>query len=191
MAWESMYAAEGSDWFWWYGADQLAPAGDRPFDEAFRTHLNNVYRFMRLAGARVTPPVFEPIIREEQKTGGAQGAMAQSRETQQVLFVCDARAVRVPDALYLAGNTPDLGSWRPNTLRMYDDGRNGDETAGDGLWSLLVDLPAGMEIQYKYTNSGKEGDWAGEEFPARHRAFRLEKRPEGPVVRRDLFGETP
>ncbi len=43
MAWEAMYAAEGSDWFWWYGADQGAPGGDAPFDKAFRTHLRNVY----------------------------------------------------------------------------------------------------------------------------------------------------
>jgi alpha-amylase/alpha-mannosidase (GH57 family) len=27
--WEAMYAAEGSDWFWWYGTDQNAPAGDK------------------------------------------------------------------------------------------------------------------------------------------------------------------
>ncbi|MEK9136728.1 MAG: glycoside hydrolase family 57 protein, partial [Bacteroidota bacterium] len=31
FAWEEMYAAEGSDWFWWYGYDQSAPAGDKPF----------------------------------------------------------------------------------------------------------------------------------------------------------------
>jgi len=191
MAWESMYAAEGSDWFWWYGADQAAPAGDRPFDEAFRVHLKNVYSFARSAGASITPPAFAPIIRGEQGPGSGQGAMAQSRETQAVLFVCDARAVRVPEAVSIAGNTPDLGAWRPNTLRLYDDGRNGDEKAGDGFWSLLIDLPAGMEIQYKYTNSGREGDWAGEEFAGRHRSFRLEKQSGGPVVRRDLFGSAP
>ena len=191
MAWESMYAAEGSDWFWWYGADQQAPAGDRPFDDAFRTHLGNVYRFARAAGAAITTPAFDPIVTTDGPSGGAQGTMAQSRERQEVLFVCDARGRSVKEAIYLAGNTPELGSWRPNTLRLYDDGRNGDEKAGDGLWSLLLDLPAGVEIQYKYTDSGREGDWAGEEFPSRHRSFRLEKNPGGPVVRRDRFGEAP
>ncbi|MBM2841964.1 MAG: putative glycosidase, partial [Bacteroidetes bacterium] len=50
-AWEEMYAAEGSDWFWWYGDDQSAPAGDKPFDDAYRIHLDNIYKFARRAGA--------------------------------------------------------------------------------------------------------------------------------------------
>ena len=62
MAWESMYAAEGSDWFWWYGRDQEALGGDKPFDDAFRTHLNNVYTFARKAGASIQSPGFDSII---------------------------------------------------------------------------------------------------------------------------------
>ena len=31
-AWDEMYAAEGSDWFWWYGADMTTPGNnDTPF----------------------------------------------------------------------------------------------------------------------------------------------------------------
>ncbi|HUX77080.1 MAG TPA: glucodextranase DOMON-like domain-containing protein [Anaerolineae bacterium] len=38
-----MYAAEGSDWFWWYGADQ--DSGDDPaFDLMYRQTLMDVYR---------------------------------------------------------------------------------------------------------------------------------------------------
>lgn len=44
MAWESLYIAEGSDWCWWYG-DQNSTAQDEIFDELFRSHLKNVYRF--------------------------------------------------------------------------------------------------------------------------------------------------
>ncbi len=62
MAWEAMYAAEGSDWFWWYGADQIAPGGDKPFDTAFLSHLENVYRFARRAGGTLPIRVFPPII---------------------------------------------------------------------------------------------------------------------------------
>ncbi|MBE3598556.1 MAG: hypothetical protein IMX02_07070 [Limnochordaceae bacterium] len=39
---QELYAAEGSDWFWWYGADQDS-GNDAGFDELFRTHLRNVY----------------------------------------------------------------------------------------------------------------------------------------------------
>lgn len=41
----SLYAAEGSDWFWWYGDDHFSPHSDR-FDNLFRLHLMNVYRLL-------------------------------------------------------------------------------------------------------------------------------------------------
>ncbi|MGV3530977.1 MAG: glycoside hydrolase family 57 protein, partial [Chthoniobacteraceae bacterium] len=37
-----IYAAEGSDWFWWYGPD-FTTENDALFDELFRRHLKNVY----------------------------------------------------------------------------------------------------------------------------------------------------
>lgn len=42
-AFEALYAAEGSDWFWWFGEDQDS-GNDAGFDALFRTHLKNVYR---------------------------------------------------------------------------------------------------------------------------------------------------
>lgn len=38
----SLYAAEGSDWFWWYGDDHFSPHSDH-FDRLFRNNLINVY----------------------------------------------------------------------------------------------------------------------------------------------------
>ncbi len=49
-AWNELYAAEGSDWFWWYG-DDFDTAYKEEFDRLFRTHLRNVWT---LAGE--TPP---------------------------------------------------------------------------------------------------------------------------------------
>jgi alpha-amylase/alpha-mannosidase (GH57 family) len=37
-----IYAAEGSDWFWWYGPD-FSTDNDALFDDLFRQHLKNVY----------------------------------------------------------------------------------------------------------------------------------------------------
>ncbi len=42
-AWEALYAAEGSDWTWWYGDDHHS-AHDLEFDALFRGHLARVYR---------------------------------------------------------------------------------------------------------------------------------------------------
>lgn len=190
MAWESIYAAEGSDWFWWYGADQSAPAGDRPFDEGYRTHLKNVYRFMSLAGKPAETPDFPSILRSGESRGGA-GAMARgTREEQTVVFTCDSRVQVVATALFISGNMKSLGLWVPNKIRMYDDGSHGDAVAGDGIWSLEVRIPVGTEVQYKYTNSGIEGSWLpGEEFPGGNRSVSVGQNPGGPLVISDVFGK--
>jgi alpha-amylase/alpha-mannosidase (GH57 family) len=69
-AWDALYAAEGSDWFWWYGDDftsMLSPE----FDRIFRLHLARVYEalkqpvpgFLRQAikMARDHAPIREPV----------------------------------------------------------------------------------------------------------------------------------
>jgi hypothetical protein len=44
-AWEELYIAEGSDWFWWYGDDHSS-LQDALFDQLFRKHLQNVYQLL-------------------------------------------------------------------------------------------------------------------------------------------------
>ena len=46
-AWESLYIAEGSDWFWWYGLDQDS-GYDENWDVLFKVHLSNIYRAIDL-----------------------------------------------------------------------------------------------------------------------------------------------
>ncbi len=55
---EELYAAEGSDWFWWYG-DQFSSDNDAEFDRLFRLHLANVYT---LLDAPIPEELGEPII---------------------------------------------------------------------------------------------------------------------------------
>lgn len=70
-AFDEIYAAEGSDWFWWYGADMTSPAhDDTPFDKAFRTHLHGMYSFMNQAlekqgKAPLEEPEFAPIVQKK------------------------------------------------------------------------------------------------------------------------------
>jgi alpha-amylase/alpha-mannosidase (GH57 family) len=58
-AWEEIYIAEGSDWFWWYygGND---PKPERGFDHQFRQHLSNVYALM---GSPVPEYLTQPILK--------------------------------------------------------------------------------------------------------------------------------
>jgi len=56
---EELLIAEGSDWCWWYGPEH--DSANRPeFDQLYRSHLANVYRFLNL-----TPPeeLSRPILR--------------------------------------------------------------------------------------------------------------------------------
>jgi len=40
--WEALYAAEGSDWFWWFGEGHSSNQ-DAIFDQLFREHLTGIY----------------------------------------------------------------------------------------------------------------------------------------------------
>jgi alpha-amylase/alpha-mannosidase (GH57 family) len=59
LALEELLIAEGSDWCWWYGPEHHA-ANRAEFDQLYRSHLANVYRFLDL-----TPPeeLSRPILR--------------------------------------------------------------------------------------------------------------------------------
>ena len=50
---ESLLAAEGSDWCWWYGPENSS-SNDEEFDQLYRKHLTEVYLALGLGGARRT-----------------------------------------------------------------------------------------------------------------------------------------
>jgi alpha-amylase/alpha-mannosidase (GH57 family) len=56
-AWEELYAAEGSDWCWWYG-DDFETDYKPEFDRLFRAHLRNAYT---RAGLPAPEALNEPI----------------------------------------------------------------------------------------------------------------------------------
>ncbi len=45
LAWEEIYIAEGSDWYWWFGGDRSSEQ-DYLFDALFRAHLVNAYKHL-------------------------------------------------------------------------------------------------------------------------------------------------
>jgi alpha-amylase/alpha-mannosidase (GH57 family) len=64
QAWEALYAAEGSDWFWWYG-DDFSSVLALEFDRIFRSHLTRVYQVL---GEPVPPWLRQPIKLEHGDT---------------------------------------------------------------------------------------------------------------------------
>lgn len=81
---------------------------------------------------------------------------------------------------------------------MVDDGTQGDEVAGDRIYTVVVPLPRGARVLYKYTNGAAgEGFTGSEEWPGNARILQVEDvlsgRPDGEpdclVIRRDAFGD--
>jgi hypothetical protein len=96
-----------------------------------------------------------------------------------------------------------LGNWKPNALAMYDDGSHGDPIAGDGIWTLAVDLPwfapvtasgaaeAAVRIAYKFTYGRPGQGWTdSEEFPGNQRLLELvDVNGDHLITRWDRFGD--
>ena len=69
-AWEALYAAEGSDWFWWFGAGHSSNQ-DAIFDQLFREHLFGIYKALN---EPVPPYLKQPVeIHEAQGSHTPQG----------------------------------------------------------------------------------------------------------------------
>jgi alpha-amylase/alpha-mannosidase (GH57 family) len=191
--WKEMLAAEGSDWFWWYGTDQNAPGGDEPFDEAFRKHLKNVYYYANQSGANLEVPEFPPILfkqtREDKRIHHSQGTMARSdisllndvpfpfiEHKINVTFFCRVNSKQQNNDIYIVGNRNALGNWMPNIVLMT--------RVNEMLWKFETAFFPGEEIQYKYTF----GDWSNEEFPLSHRTIFVPFDGRREIVIENTFG---
>jgi len=79
----------------------------------------------------------------------------------------------------------------PNQLAMFDDGTNGDEVSGDGIWSIYFDVPRGVRLGYKYTWGLRGQGWTGsEEWPGNSRIIQVDDlNGDDFVYRRDVFAD--
>ena len=71
-AWDALAAAEGSDWFWWFGDDHFT-ADKAIFDGLFREHLQGVYQW---SGAPVPGWLEVPIAGVLGRRAGDQAPLA-------------------------------------------------------------------------------------------------------------------
>ncbi len=113
-AWEALYAAEGSDWCWWFGEGHSSEQ-DAMFDRLYREHLATIYRalnepipeklrhpvdFHQRRGDRRPESFIHPVIDgrgDEQdwnragniSVGGSRGTMHRSSAVQKVFYGAD------------------------------------------------------------------------------------------------------
>jgi lysophospholipase L1-like esterase len=113
-------------------------------------------------------------------SGHDPSAASGSQETTVVFRVYEG-SYAVPRSLSIVGNHPALGNLVPNTVVLHDDGTNGDERAGDHVWSVRGTFPAGTRLKYVYTNSGHPGQWEGLDVP-RVRELQVEPSADGQPV---------
>ncbi|NJK55560.1 MAG: glycoside hydrolase [Pleurocapsa sp. SU_5_0] len=114
--WEALYAAEGSDWFWWFGEGHSSNQ-DEMFDQLFREHIAAIYHALNepvpqeiyqavdkheVKGDRSPQSFIHPIINgvgDEQdwdhagrvEVGGARGTMHRSSAVQRLFYGLDHR----------------------------------------------------------------------------------------------------
>jgi alpha-amylase/alpha-mannosidase (GH57 family) len=124
-AWDELYAAEGSDWFWWYG-DDFDTDYKAEFDRLFRTHLRNVWTI-----AGLTPPeqLNQPIC--------------------QLHAVPDADLVTMPLALLtpsIDGQVTDFFEWR-GAGRIKTQPPLGAMWKAEGIWT---DIQFGWSLDQLY-----------------------------------------
>ncbi len=114
--------------------------------------------------------------------GGEPAAAPQPHgQATSVVFRVFEGAYGVPQRLSIVGNHASLGNLAPNTIALHDDGTAGDERAGDHVWSLRAELPAGTRLKYVYTNSGRPGQWEGLDVP-RVRELQVNASPDGQPI---------
>ena len=88
-----------------------------------------------------------------------------------------------------------LGGSAPNNVKMYDDGTNGDEVAGDNIWTVTFNVPTDpnrkLRIGFKYTWGTSGAVWTGsEEWPGNSRILEVvDDSGDHVVYRRDYFGD--
>lgn len=91
-----------------------------------------------------------------------------------------------------------LGASTPNQIVMYDDGTNGDEVAGDHVFTVSFVIPRGtpatgvvFRIGYKFTWGARGAPWATtEEWPGNSRILEVvDVNGDGFVYRHEVFGD--
>ncbi len=62
---------------------------------------------------------------------------------------------------FVMGNQPQLGSFAPNRIELYDDGSHGDQRAGDRVYSRTFAFAMPGVLTYAFTNGATPDSWTG------------------------------
>lgn len=173
---------------------------------AFDTKLAEVAKLYRPAGCP-DPNKIRLVFTVDFNEGGKNGncgtinrfAWAKDRPGKSMFFVgwiYDGSAGLPASDINDTDVAKTMGSSTPNVVSMFDDGSNGDETAGDNIWSIYFDVPRSspghvLRVGYKYTWGTSGAPWTGsEEWPGNSRILEVvDDNGDNLVYRHDVFGD--
>jgi hypothetical protein len=135
----ALYAAEGSDWFWWFGNDQDSGA-DADFDDYFRMHLKSIYRLLKQPYPEVLDRHIVP-------------------RTVVWSFTRPVREISAKDSLTIRTNCPGMLRWWTKadpTWRILPLKPRGGVMAGQRAYSITLGpfLPKVAEVLFTFSCDG-------------------------------------
>ena len=133
-AFRALYAAEGSDWFWWFGSDHHTDAAEE-FDDLFRGHLRAA---CQLAGIDPPADLGRHIVPHRAVW----------------TFAKPVGEIQPGDQLVIRANCPGTLEWSTDawkTRRRSPLGRAGGVMAGQAHHVIpLGPFPAGTELSFRF-----------------------------------------
>ena len=151
------YGATSPHWMDVFNKGSVMNMSPKPFELAYRNMLTQSYTLAGLSKPATLSSFVNPTEYSPDWTA--------PRKRTRVTFICRLVDREAITSVFIAGNRKELANMEPNTIRMWDNGENGDKNFGDNAWTLVVELDQG-ELLYKYANSGGQGTWDGAEtFP--------------------------
>jgi len=133
-AFQALYAAEGSDWFWWFGDDHTSDA-DEAFDDLFRGHLKAA---CQLAGL-IPPLELDRHIVPHRRIW---------------TFAAPVRDIQAGDALIVRTNCPGTLTWSRDAWQTETNSTLtpvGGVLAGACRYAVtLGPFPAGTTLAFRF-----------------------------------------
>ena len=179
---ETILIAEGSDWFWWYGADQNS-SDDSSFDRQFRNYLDQIYTLMDVSVPEFVdvpiipqaaqPPDQEAVgmiavnadgIVEEAEWDGAGYYISSAIDISSLYYGFDQKNLylRVDSTTGFSDETVYgfyLSTPRSAPANAYSRYGDGETTLGFGLQTLIeVTFSSGQPSATVYAADG-QGNW--------------------------------
>jgi alpha-amylase/alpha-mannosidase (GH57 family) len=160
------YSATSPHWMETFNTRSVKKGNPKPYEVYFRDMLAQSY----LRAGMAKPGKFDAFVNPADFTP----EWSKPRKRTTVTFLCRLVDREAITSVFVAGNRKELANMEPNTIRMWDNGENGDKNFGDNQWTLIVELDEG-DLLYKYSNSGGQGTWDGAEtFPDEWRRIKIE-----------------